>query len=104
MRPLRELVAISLPAILLLAGCAQRRPSVTPWEAFQTELRLRGSCGSGSAPTVILQRLQRVVISHPHRGHGRFRRERPCSSHQVGGTTPELAVLRGTWGWMPWQV
>ena len=104
MRPLRELVAISLPAILLLAGCAQRRPSVTPWEAFQTELRLRGSCGSGSEPIVILQRLQRIVISHPHRGHGRFRRGRPCSSHQVGGTTPELAVLRGNWGWTPWRV
>ena len=36
------LIAISLPAILLLAGCAQRGP-MTPWEAFQTELRLRGS-------------------------------------------------------------
>jgi len=103
-RPLRQLVAISLPAILLLAGCAQRRSSVTPGEVVQTELRLRGSCGSGSEPMVILQRLQRVVISHPHRGHGRFGRGRPCSPHQVGGNTTELAVLRGNWGWTPWQV
>ena len=97
------LIGISLPAILLLAGCAQRGP-MTPWEAFQTELRLRGSCGSGSEPIVILQRLQRVVISYPHRGHGRFGRGRPCSSHQVSGTTAELAILRGNWGWMPWRV
>lgn len=101
---MRPLIAISLPAILLLAGCAQRGPSVTPWEVFLTELRLGGSCGSGREPIVILQRLQRGVISYPHRGHGRFGRGRPCSSHQVGGTTPELPVLRGNWGWTPWQV
>jgi hypothetical protein len=61
--PLRPLIAISLPVILLLLG-----------------------------------------FSHPHRGHGRFGRGMPCPSHQVGGTTPELAVLRGNWGWMSWQV
>ena len=87
---MRPLIAVSLPAILLLAGCAQRGPSVTPWEGFQTELRLRGSYGSGREPIVILRRLQRVVISYPHRGHGRFGRGRPCSSYQVSGTTLEI--------------
>jgi len=77
---------------------------MTPREGFQTELRLRGSCGSGREPIVILERLHRVVISHPHHRLGRFGRGRPCSSYQVGGTTPELAVLRGNWGWTPWQV
>ena len=57
------LIAISLPAILLLAG-----------------------------------------FSHSHRGHGRLERGAPCASHRVGGTTPELAVLRGNSGWKPWQV
>ena len=103
MTPLTPLIAISLPAILLLAGCVQRGP-MAPWEVSQTELRLRGSCGSGREPIVILQRLQRVVISYPHRGHGRFGRGRPCSSHQVSATTAELAVLRGNWGWTPWRV
>ena len=98
-----SLIAISLPAILLLAGCAERGP-MTPREGFQTELRLRGSCGSGREPIVILERLHRVVISHPHHRLGRFGRGRPCSSYQVGGTTPELAVLRGNSGWKPWQV
>jgi hypothetical protein len=101
--PLTPLIAISLPAILLLAGCVPRGP-MTPWEAFHTELRLRGSCGSGSEPIVILQRLQRVVISYPQYGHVRFGRGRPSSSHQVSGTTTELAVLRGNWGWTPWRV
>jgi hypothetical protein len=97
------LIATTLPAILLLAGCAQRGP-MTPWEGFPTELRQRGSCGSGREPRVILQRLQRIVISHPHLGHGRLGPGRSCSFHQVGGTAPELAVLRGNWGWTPWQV
>lgn len=34
-----SLIAISLPAILLPAGCAQRG-AMTPWEVFQTELRI----------------------------------------------------------------
>jgi hypothetical protein len=97
------LMAISLPAILLLAGGAQSGP-MAPGEVLQTELRLRGSCGSGREPIMILRRLRRVVISHPHRGHVRFGRGRPCSSHQVGWTKPELAVLRGNRGWTPWQV
>jgi hypothetical protein len=102
-KPLTSLIAISLPAILLIAGCGQRGPMM-PGEVFETELGPRWSCGSLGEPRVTLQRLHRVVILHPHRGHGRFGRGWPCSSHQVGGTRPELGVLRGNRGWTPWQV
>jgi hypothetical protein len=100
-KPLTSLIAISLPAILLIAGCGQHGPMMP--EVFETELGARGSCGSLGEPRVT-QRLRRVVISHPHGGHGRFGRGWPCSSHQVGGTRPELGVLRGNRGWTPWQV